>query len=471
MYTSALSPFVPAMWAAEAVAILWESMVYAGTVYMDFSKEIAKHGDEVNTRRPGRMEAQRKQNDLDDLEDSNPEAENIKVRLNQRVYTSFMLGDGASSLSIENLFDTYLKVAIQGEARFIDRVIAAQVYQYLHNAAGGLQQMSKTNSHDFLLDIREVFNNNFVDEADRWLGLASRSETLMQKNDLFKSAERIGDGGRALRNALLGRVAGWQTFLEQNTPSVRLTNMTEDVTTVNGAHDKGVTMVTVADASDLAEGQYVIIEGDWSPLRIVDITSNVVTFSRPLIGDVANGAAVHAVDICTVDQSDPLTISDKNITVSDGYPVGWAKEIVVDTASSSGPPVAGNIPKLFQLVAFGVQPYEYGIIKVRQLGSNSYAITLDRPLEASIADEADVNLGPAGDYNFAYHRNSVAFVMRPLVTARPETGILQATATWKNLSLRVEISRDSKKQGHRVTVDGIFGVKPIASEMGGVLLG
>lgn len=465
-YANDTTAYRPEVWAAEAVDILYESMLFGATVHRDFSEDIANFGDTVHTRKPAEFEGKRKQNDLDDLEDQDATAAKIDVVLNQRVYVSFVLGDGDRSLSFQNLVDIFLREAIQAQTRVIDQAIGCQAYQFLDNVAGGLETLTKTNSHDYLLDMREVFNDNKVPLDPRWLALASKSETIMQKTELFKSAEKIGDAGTALRNALLGRVAGWNTFLELNTPSVRNATL-GGATTMSNNETAGTTSFDVASGAALAVGNYITIAGDNTPLRVTAISTNTITVNRPLRYNVASGAAVQEIESGLINQSSAIAAGDKTAAVANGYPQHWLKEIVVDGT---------GVPKVGQLVSFsaaGPAPFtpEYGILQVTDLGGGDYSILLDRPLESTIADNAIVNYGPSGDYNFAYQRDAVALVNRPLELPPEGTGARAATGFANNVALRVVLTYDGKKQGLRVTVDGLFGVAKLDDQRGGVLLG
>ena len=459
------SAFVPEMWAAEAVEILYENFMFAPTIHRDFEDEIATFGETVHTRKNNEFVGKRKQNDLDALETQDASATQIDVVLNQRVYVSFLLGDRERSMSFQNLVDNYLVEAIQAQVRLIDRAIGCQVYQFLDNTAGGLDQLSKSNAHDYLLDMRENFNDNKTPEMNRWMALASRSETLMQKVEMFKKANEIGDAGTALRNAFLGKVAGWNTFLELNTPSVR--NATQGTaSTTAAAVAAGATSFDVASSggSNFTVGGYITIAGDNTPLRVTAISTDTLTVNRPLRESVASGAAVQPYTTGLVNQASAIAAGDKNPAVTDGYPQHWQKEIVYDGSA---------VPKVGQLVSFTlsggtVLSQEYGIV---QVDTTAKTILLDRPLEASIDDNAVIGLGPSGDYNFAYQRDALALVNRPLALPESGAGVRAALGQAHDLALRVAITWDGSTESHRVTVSALFGFAVLDSVRGGVLLG
>lgn len=459
--------FRPEMWAAEGVNILHEAMVYGGLVHRDFNNEVARYGQTVHTRKPGTFIGKRKQNDLDDVVAQDVTATDIEVKLNQRLYVSFVLGDADRSLSFQELISIYLYEAMQAQARLIDQSIAMQAYQFLGNLSGGLGALTKTNGHDYLLDMREVFNTNKTPMGNRRLGLASRSETILQKTELFKSAEQIGDAGTALRNAYLGRIAAWDTFLELNTPSVRTATVDTTVDAVtDGTADAGDTVITLDETTGLVTGQYVTIAGDLTPLRVTALGASPVTITtnRGLLRNVASGAAVTAYETALVNQSSNIAAGDTHLAASDGYPANWQKEIVYD---GTGVPQVGQLVS-FKLSGGTVLSQEYGIV---QVDTDNNTILLDRPLDVAIDDNAIICLGPPGDYNFAFQREAVTLLNRPLALPESGTGSRAANGFSNSMSLRVEMSRDAVKQGTRVTIDALFGIKKLDDLRGGVLLG
>lgn len=453
--------FRPEVWANESVRLLWEKMVYAGTVHRDFDNEIAEFGEIVNTRQVGNFTTKRKQNDLDTLADQDATATKIQVKLNQRAYNSFVLGDGDRTKSFKDLFQIYLEPAMGAMARFLDQCIGGQVYQFLGNVTGGLGSLSSTTGHNYLLDARQKMNDNRAPDDNRHMGLCSASETMMQKVDIFKSAEKRGDGGRALTNALLGRVAGFNNFLSLNTPSVRgATKGT--ATTTSSASSAGGLVVNVTSAAVTLAGVYYTVVGDMTPLRVASVSSTALTNTRALLNDVANGAAVQPYSTGLINQGSAIAAGDTTVGVNDGYPSGWMGPIVVDGT---------GVPKQGQLVAFKaaggtVYSPEYCVVQ-----ATATSIVLDRPLETTLADNDIVCYGPNGDFNFGYCKDALTLVNRPLALPEAGTGARAAVAEFNSMSLRVTFSYDGAKQGTRCTVDGLFGLKVLDTNQGTVMLG
>lgn len=460
--------FVPEQWAAEGVRVLTEQMIYGALVHRDFDPAVAQYGEVIHTRKPAELTAKRKQNDLDNLQTSDVSATDIEVRLNQRAYTSFVIGDGERSKSFQDLVNVYLIPGMRGCSRFVDQVLAGQVYQFLGNAGGQLGGLTKINGHDYLIDTRGVMNANKVDLEGRWLGLADPAETLLQKNELFKSAEKIGDQGGALRDALLGRVGGFNTFLELNTPSVRNALQTGTTATVDGATLAGATSLDVgtgeAAGAGIVAGTYITIAGDMTPLRVTAVSTDTLTLSRPLRSNVANGAVVTAYAVSVlVNQASSVPAAQSHASAASGYPANWMKEIVYD---GTGDPQVGQLVS-FKTSGGSVLTKEYAVV---QVDTAAKTFLLDQPLDAAIDNNAVVCLGPDGDYNFAFKREALTLVNRPLAGPIAGTGARSAAANFENISLRVTMTYDGVAEGTRVTCTMLFGTKVLDVDQGAVML-
>ena len=134
-----------------------------------------------------------------------------------------------------------------------------------------------------------------------------------------------------------------------------------------------------------------------------------------------------------------------------------------------------TVPLIGQLVAFGdpdTDVNEYTIIDVEEIvAATSYYITLNRPLDLAITNDEACCLGPVGDFNFGFHRNALTLVSRPLAMPITGTGAIGAVASYNGMSMRVCITYEGRKQGHLVTVDGLFGTKRLNEDLGCVMLG
>jgi len=451
---------IPELWAQEGIAILVEQMVAAALVHRDFESEVAEFGDVVNTRKPQEFKAKRKV-DADNVTVQDAVSTNVAVRLDQHVHVSFLIKDGERSKSFQDLIVTYLEPAMIAMARHTDQIVLAQFAQFLNNSAG---QLGDGASKSSLTRTRKVMNDNKVPQQTRYQTLTSEAETDYLEIDNFMTADKIGDDGTALREASLGKKFGIWLLLSQNMSDIAAGNTIVVTTLVNliAGYAKGDTVLLVdggTAAADAPLGAYLTIAGDDTPHRIEAIVGDPVTsitLDTPLKFAVANDAVITIYAPGEVN-----LVAGYAGLLADGTP-GYAKEIVVD-----GFTVA---PQVGQLVSFGVGTEQYVIIDTDDTGL--VGITLDRPLETAIANDDNVNIGPAGNYNFTFHRNCLSLVTRPLEAAMAGTGASSAVVNdpANNVGIRVTITYDGNKQGHLVTLDFLAGVKVLDEDLGAVML-
>jgi len=462
----------PELWASETLFLLYENMVAGRLVHTDFNNEIADFGDTVNTRKPGKFSAKRKGTN-DDVTIQAATATKVPVVLNQHVHTSFMIRDGEESRSMVNLQEEYLAPAAASLAEHIDKILLGQVYQYLDNTVGDLGEINSTagdahNAKSLMLKARNVMNKNNCPMAGRRMILTNDTETEALALELFISAEKVGDGGTALEEAALGRKLGFDTYACQNMSSVTDTGVVDaDDATALAVGDLTFTSDGAAGAGYVA-GQYIyFVDGttatlfDKMPHRITDISGDVVTFDRPI--RVAMPSANN--DVYLVPMADVALTEHAAAGGPAAYPKDYDKEIWVDGT---------GVPQVGQLCSFNngatLLDAEYCIIKV-ETGGAGYAITLDRPLEAAIANDYTVGLGPGGEYNFAFTRNALTLVNRPLALPKAGTGALAGIASYEGLSMRITITYQGVGQGHLVTCDLLCGVKVLDEDQGAVMIG
>lgn len=454
--------WVPELWAAETLAILEENMVIGQLVHTDFEDEVAEFGDVVNTRKPGTFTAERKGVN-DDVTVQDATAAKIAVKLNQHIHTSFLIRDGQESRSFRDLVNEYLRPAALSIAQKVDKILLGQGYQFMANGVGNLGRYSESapgatgNVKGYILDTRQKMNENKAPVQGRSLILAPDSETEALKLDIFITADKVGDEGTALREASLGRKLGFDFFMCQNVPSIAVAaaDYTFHADELGADAVKGATSLTL-DVGVVDNGQYITLENDEQPLRCTaGGATTTITVNRPL------RAAVPAATSNLIEYipGDVDLAGHAGVTA---YPAGYEKRIKVDGTGS---------PHVGQLISFSsgatMRSGEYCIVSIPATGY----IVLDRPLDEAILNNDKANYGPIGDYNFAFNRNALALISRPLAPPKPGTGALSAVSNFNNLSIRVTITYDGTKQGHLVTLDMLAGVKVLDTDQGAVMYG
>lgn len=439
----------PEAWARESLEILQETIVSPSLVHRDFENEIQEYGDTVNARMPAKFLMKRK-TDQDDVVPQNADMVKIPVVLNQHCYASFFLRDGQLSRAFPDLVKEFLVPAVMSIGTGIDQIVLGQTYQFLGNSSGRLGKASASTIKSYLLDARRVANNNKMPRQGRNMIWTSEMETQALNVELFTDAASAGDSGLAQREGVLGRKFGFDNFMCQNASEVAVGNtVVKGAINNSGGHAAGATSITVDGLSAaIANGTWFTVDGDDRPLRVTGTTGGssptAITFTPALTAAVADNAVV-------------TLYSPGAVNLGSGYAAGYIKEIVVDGFSVA--------PQVGQGVSFGTASHVYSIIE-----ASTTSITLDRPLEAAIADNAIVALLPAGSYSFGFDRGALALVTRPL--AMPVGGNVMAyVANAYDMSIRVVMTYDGRGQGTLVTLDLLAGVKTLNTDRGLVMMG
>lgn len=451
---------IPQLWANESIAVLEENMVMGMLVHRDFSSQVASFGDVVNTRKPGEHNA-RRQTQGGSLVYNDATLTNVAVPLDQHIYNGFIVYDGEKSKAFQDLVAIHVVPSMKAIGNTIDRMIAGRMAHSLlggvNDRVGRLNNLTSSNGKDNVLDVRERLNRTLADQAGRNLVLAPGSETALLQTELFIRANERGDGGSALEEARLGRILGFNTYMDQNINGV-LPNASRDVATgtVTNAAAAGVTasQTVVVTGYEVSVGEYVNMAGNDQPTYATAVTASTnttaVTLNEELKYNVGAGAVLTAYKSCDV---------------ADDYAADYSKHITLDGHTSGKGPVVG------QLLAFGTGGSRrvYSIVGIIPVSATSTAVLLDRPLEIAVANNDLAFPGPSGDFNLAFQRKAFALVTRPLAAAGD--GARSFVAMHNDIAMRVTMQYDIDVQGTKVVFDLLAGTAVLDSALAAVLLG
>lgn len=437
------SAYVPEVWVAESLMVLEENLVAANLVHRDFENVIQEYGDVVNTRRPGTFIAKRKTDDQDvTVQDAT--ADKVQVKLNQHLHTSFVIKDGQMSKSFKDLVVEYLKPAVTSIAQQVDRLILGTAYEFMGNSVG---QLGVDPTKETIIAANTLMSQNKVPSGPglRNVILTPGAEGALLNISEFTKVNEVGEAS-ALKNAILTSRFGFNFYMDQNAPSIAATQTTAKAAINNVAgYPAGTTTFMIDGTSGSpAAGMWCTIAGDMTPLRITAITSTAMTVAGGIKFPVLNDAVITIYPAAAVNVGD----------YSAGYSAGYISPLVIDGLSQA--------PLVGQMVSDGT--YKYSVTDTTTPSTTT--MELNRELQAALADNAQLALGPAGDYCLAIHPNAIALVSRPLALAPVSTGVQQAVANYNGLSMRVSMQYEGRGQGMLVTVDTLCGVKVLDPNLG-----
>lgn len=439
-------------WAQESLMLLESNMIAANMVYRDYEDIIAAEGETVNARIPGTF-LMKRTTDKTDITVQAAKTTSIPVVLNQHLHVSFVIRDGEESKSFNTLRDEYIQPAVHAIAQGADEIVLSQVYQFLANPVG---QLGVAPDEDTMIDAGKVMDINKVPTVGRQMILTPATKAGMLKQEAVKHAEKRGDGGFAMREGEVGRIAGFNTYMSQNCPYVVAASQDVVIMDVNNGNlTVGSTVITLTVGSAaIAAGTYCTIAGDMRPRRILSSVGG----AAPTEITLETGIDFAIEDAAIVTLYDPGKIDESS---TPDYPIGYAEDIVIDDFT---------LPlSVGQLVSIGgaAGAAKYGVLS----GVTTILMMLDRPLEAIASDDAEVCGGPEGNYNFGFIKNAIALVTRPLATPAAGAGALSYVAKFNDLAMRVTITYQGLSQGHLCTIDMLCGIKTLNADMGVVMFG
>lgn len=465
------SAMIPKLWAMYTLAILQSNSVAMELFFRDFDPAVADYGDTVNTRKPAAFQAYNK-SDTDQIAIQSASTTNIAVVLNQHPHVSFLIRDGEESKSIESLVELYLEPAVIALAEDTDARCLGMYPNFLGGSvgeqttpkkgggqAGLLGGLTNTNYQQLLTELGEKMDTNRCPVDGRTLVVGPTMKRLILQNQTLVQANTRGDAGTALRTANIGTIYGFDHFMCQNMAQVGTVDVASALFVTNGANKPGDTTIAVKT------GTGVIATGSW--LTILGKQYQVQTHHETL-GNTDSVTIQPPLFDSTVD-STAITVFTSAWTVANagGYAAGWNKAISISGGTT--------FPKVGELVTFPATDLNNTYVVVAVLAGadpitgTTNNIYLNKPLNFAVSNTDVINSGPSGNFGFAFHRNAVALVNRPLKLPRAGAGALAGAAVHNGISMRVTIAYSAKDQGHIVTIDFLMGLKVLDPNYGAVL--
>jgi len=434
-----VNALIPEFWALESLYQLKKMNIGPAIVYRDFSQVVANKGDTVNAWLPANFTYQRK-TDNSDVVDQAATLTSVPVRMDQHIYTSFIIKDGQESLAAADLIRIFLVPAMRANAEGLDQSIIGQVFQFIGNQVG---KVNTPLTAATAATLQAHLTKQRLPGTNRFVVLDPFAAAGLLSLDLFVGAQFVGDDGTALREGSLGRKynASWVQDIAVPNLTTGAGGATAQTNAVNNlaGYPIGATAIAYDGAGTLAAGSVVAIGGH---VYIVDsVNAGTATLHSGLLEAVADNAVIS---------------SYAQGAFGAAYAANYDGEVVITGIRGQvGEGVRTAAGDTYCIVSPGV-------------AANSYL--LDRPLKNAVANNSKVGTFPDGVYNWAMHPYAVALVTRPLAAPKEGTGALSAVMDNDGVGVRVVITYDGKAQGHRVVIDFLAGITVLNQQLGAVLL-
>jgi hypothetical protein len=244
----------PQIIAQEALAILRNQLIFADLVHTDYANEFVKVGDTITVRKPAELLAKDFSGSIaaQDLTESG-----VTVKLDRFKDVSVAITSQQASLELRDFARQVIEPAMVALAQKIDEDIANFAFE---KASGSVLASSATPTN--LANIAEVGKKLDIAKAplqERHLVMHPEHKYRYALTEILSKVNYAGSN-ETLREALLGKVYGMQTYMDQNLPSSTASAAGTQVGTMSVASSSDSGEVDLS-ALGLATGTLAIGEG------------------------------------------------------------------------------------------------------------------------------------------------------------------------------------------------------------------
>jgi hypothetical protein len=243
MTTTLITPLVVAK---EALISLENNMVMGNLVHRAYSPEFQPGvGATVVIRKPTTFTATAFTSTVGY---STITESSVAVVLDKHWDVSFQVTSQELSCDVANFSEQFIQPAVRAIAQAVDSDICTRSATAIaaHYPVTATPVVSDISGLEAVMDIMKV------PVMDRRLVLNPTTKSAYIALDAFLNADKRGDGGQALRTAEIGRVMGFECYMDQNMPTfsqVMGVAFAAGTGTITGAWAAGATAGTVTGAT------------------------------------------------------------------------------------------------------------------------------------------------------------------------------------------------------------------------------
>lgn len=199
----------PEIIAREALMVLRNNAVMANLVHRDYSNEfVGGVGDTITVRKPATFVANEYNGSIE-VQDA--QETSVAVKMDKHLDVSFAVTAKEMTLDIADFSKQFLVPAMQAFADKVDKYLIAlesEATNRVSHASGAIAPAD-------MIAARKFLTENAAPMADRRFVVGAAAEADLLSNELFVSAEKVGDTA-ALKEASLGRKFGMDIYVDQN---------------------------------------------------------------------------------------------------------------------------------------------------------------------------------------------------------------------------------------------------------------
>lgn len=177
----------PDIIAKEALMVLRNNAVMANLVYRDYSNDfVAGVGDTVTIRKPATFEAKEFSGNIE-IQDANESG--VPVVMDKLLDVSFAVTTKELTMDIESFSTQLLVPAMQAFADKVDKYLIALETDITNRVAHASGAFAPTD----IISARKYLTDSAAPTTERRLVVGSQADADLLTNELFVSAEKVGD--------------------------------------------------------------------------------------------------------------------------------------------------------------------------------------------------------------------------------------------------------------------------------------
>lgn len=214
--------------AATMIGGLVDAGVLTATVWKDREfNGVAGKGDTVNVRRLGVQTATNfsgtaSQTDLTEA--------TVAVQLAHQPYVQSLVSSKESSLRVEDFYAQVIAPGVGGVAEYLEAQTAATLRASTTTPVAGATARAALIAASKALDLKKV------PMSDRWFACSPAFKAVLLGEDWI-TAEKIADGGQALRDAFIARAFGFNIVTSTHVADRDLDNADADANEATGTQE------------------------------------------------------------------------------------------------------------------------------------------------------------------------------------------------------------------------------------------
>jgi len=294
--------------AKMGIIALLNSWCFAGLVYRDYSKEFKKVGDSVIIKKPNTFTAIDFDGDLAG-QWQEPAESSVTVNMDKQIIVPIQITAVDLTLKINDFYGRIVEPAVQAIADEVD-VRLAKLYvdiPYFENT-------ETTTAIADLLNARKIMRDNKAPLRNLYAVMSPLTTAALLGIDTFHEADKSGTT-RALRDASLGKVFGYEFYENQNIQTHAIGTGTGDydlaVDADTAAGETSVVCDAATDGYIYSKGTLVTIDGRQHVLTAQATAGAITTLHVTFAIYPALAEAISDGDTVTVNPS--ATTSKENL--------------------------------------------------------------------------------------------------------------------------------------------------------------